>query len=229
MVGALSLAAGGCGSAPPIPCTPCTDRIAEIQHLRQDVASRDVELRELRSDQRAQVKVLQESRREATRVKVKLHRLATRADAASYIAEVEVALDMLRSSHPARPGGPQLLRAQRMLESAEAPFAQGQYGVAMDRAAEAERLITLAADEQARRAPPARASVEARRRVNSPLKPSVARGPREKSLGRPGGVGVSKQIGRSVALAHERGSMRADADSGALNEPASQRADGTIP
>ena len=53
------------------------------------------ELRELRTNQREQVKVIQESTREATRAKVKLRRLATQAEAASYIAEVEVAMASL--------------------------------------------------------------------------------------------------------------------------------------
>jgi hypothetical protein len=203
MLGALSLAASGCGSMPPPPCA-CAERVAEIEHLQQDVAGRDAELRELRSDQRAQVKVLQESRRETTRAKAKLRRLATRADAASYIAEVEVAMELVRSSHAAGSSSPQLLKARRLLESTEAPFEQGAYGVAIDRAAEAEHLIALVAGERARPASSERAQREAQRRVKPLLKSNVARAPREQSLGHGPGVDTIKGKNPSVARTHQR-------------------------
>jgi hypothetical protein len=80
--------------------------------LRQDLANREAELRDLRSNQRDQVKVLQESTQEVTRAKVKLRRLATQADAASYIAEVEVAMESLRSSLGATSTVPLMVLAQ---------------------------------------------------------------------------------------------------------------------
>jgi hypothetical protein len=157
----LSFAASGCATTPPaisssrtpLPvqpkasvseptCSSCREQIREIERLRQALATRDEEVRELRSDQRVKVKVLQESKREVTRAKVKLRRLSTRADAASYIAEVEVAMESLRSSRGATSSVPQIIAAQRLLESTAEPFAQGDYGVAMDRAAEAEHLIS---------------------------------------------------------------------------------------
>lgn len=164
LVAVLSFAAGGCATAPPgpaasvqpkaaaspAPCSPCVEQTREIERLRQDIASRDAEVRELRSNQVVQVKVLQESKREATRAKVKLRRLATRADAASYIAEVEVAMDSLRSSLPAKSNIREVAAAQRLLESTATPFEHGDYGAAMDRAAEAEQLIAHAADSHAR-------------------------------------------------------------------------------
>src|SRR6266508_5489708 len=134
-------------------CPSCEEQTHEIARLRQDLANRESELRDLRSNQRDQVKVLQESRREVTRAKVKLRRLATQADAASYIAAVEVALDSLRASLGATSTVPLMVLAQGILESAAAPFAQGDYGVAMDRAAQAEQLIALVADNQVRPGP----------------------------------------------------------------------------
>jgi hypothetical protein len=166
MVAALCFAASGCVTTPPAapparapvavretvqalqpPCAPCTEQFREVERLRLDLASREAEVRELRSDQRVQVKVLQESKREVTRAKVKLRRLATRADAASYLAEVEVALESLRSSRGAASASPRVVQAQRLLESTATPFAQGEYGVAMARAAEAEQLIVSAAED----------------------------------------------------------------------------------
>ena len=121
-------------------CPSCEDQTREIARLKQDLATREAELRDLRSNQRDQVKVLQESTREATRAKVRLRRLATQADAASYIAEVEVAMATLRSSLGAKGTPPLMTLAQGILESSAGPFAQGDYGAAMDRAAQAEQL-----------------------------------------------------------------------------------------
>jgi hypothetical protein len=138
--------------------------------LRQDLANREAELRDLRTNQRDQVKVLQESTREVTRAKVKLRRLATQADAASYIAEVEVALESLRASLGATSTVPLMVLAQGILESTAAPFAQGDYGVAMERAAQAEQLIALVADNQGS---PPRVPREVPLQVAVPLKVTV--------------------------------------------------------
>src|SRR5207248_2875206 len=99
-------------AAPTRPCPSCEPQIRESARLRQDLANRETELRDLRSSQRDQIKVLQESTREVTRAKVKLRRLATQADAASYIAEVEVAMESLRSSLGATSTVPLMALAQ---------------------------------------------------------------------------------------------------------------------
>lgn len=131
-------------------CPSCEEQARENGRLRQDLAAREAELRDLRSSQRDQVKVLQESTREVTRAKVKLRRLATQADAASYIAEVEVAMESLSASLGAGSTVPLMALAQSILQSTAVPFAQGDYGVAMDRAAQAEQLITAVAADRAR-------------------------------------------------------------------------------
>src|SRR5262252_2941601 len=79
-VGLLSLALADCAmppAAPPAPahvpldaavremtCPSCEQQIRETARLRQDLANREAELRDLRSNQRDQVRVLQESTRE---------------------------------------------------------------------------------------------------------------------------------------------------------------------
>jgi DNA repair exonuclease SbcCD ATPase subunit len=144
------------------------DRSDEIARLRQELAARDAELKELRASQREQVKAAQESTREITRARARMRRLATQADAASYIAEVEVALGAAQASAPAAQS--RLLGlAQDFLEAAQAPFAQGDYGMAMERAAQAEQLVAAAAE---RAAPGARSRVagEVLLQVRIPLK-----------------------------------------------------------
>lgn len=136
--------------APPPPepvCPQCMDQSQEVARLRQDLAAREAELKDLRSSQRDQVKAIQETTREATRAKARLRRLATQADAASYLAEVEVALKALRAQLPPTPPQPLLALAQGLLDSAAAPFKEGDYGAAMDRAAQAEQLVTVVADQ----------------------------------------------------------------------------------
>ena len=111
---------------------------------------REGELRDLRSSQREQVKVIVESTREVTRAKAKMRRLATQADAASYIAEVEVALKALRATLPKSSAQPLLALAQELLDSAAAPFDKGDYAAAMDRAAQAEQLVTVVTESRAK-------------------------------------------------------------------------------
>jgi len=123
-------------------CPACNDRSDEVARLRQEIAARDAELRDLRSSQREQVRAVQESTREVTRAKARVRRLATQADAASYLAEVEVGLESARGA--AATPSPLLGLARAFLEGAQAPFAQGDYAAAMDRAAQAEQLVTAA-------------------------------------------------------------------------------------
>jgi hypothetical protein len=137
-------------------CPSCDEQNREVARLRQELAQREAELKELRSSQRDQVKVIQESTREVARAKVKLRRLATQADAASYLSEVEVALQSVRGEAGAEARLPLLDLAQGIIESSAAPFAAGDFGMAMDRAAQAEQLVSVVADERTRRATPMR-------------------------------------------------------------------------
>src|SRR4051812_26524354 len=132
-------------AAPPEPvCVLCMDQSQEIARLRQELTARETELRDLRSSQRDQGKAIQESTREVTRAKAKLRRLATQADAASYIAEVEVALSAYRK--PPANAPPLVALAQAVLDSTAQPFTRGDYATAMDRAAPAEQLVAGVAE-----------------------------------------------------------------------------------
>ncbi len=161
---ALAASLAGCATPPPEPslatlppaplpapvaaCPACLDQGLEIARLRQELAAREAQILDLRASQRDQAKVIQESTREATRAKARARRLGTQADAASYLAEVEVALGALKASlGTARP--PLLPLAESLVEGASAPFAQGDYAEAMNRAAQAEQVIAIVADLRA--------------------------------------------------------------------------------
>jgi hypothetical protein len=230
----LGLAVSGCATppseppagpapAPPAPvaatvpepaCPSCDEQHREIARLRQDLAGREAELRELRASQREQVKVIQESTREAARAKVKLRRLATQAEAASYIAEVEVALASLRAAPGAAATSPLLDLAQAMIAATAGPFAQGDYGAAMDRAAQAEQLIAVAADLQAGSKARARASGEVLLQVSIPLSVTIEGQLRRQPLRSAPVAGVLKKDAPVVARAYKGSWLRVEAEDG---------------
>jgi hypothetical protein len=231
VVWVLSSALSGCVTPPAVPpptpvpvpreatvraptCPSCEEQTHEIARLRQDLANREAELRDLRANQRDQIKVLQESTREVTRAKVRLHRLATQADAASYIAEVEVALESLRSSLGTTSKVPLIVLAKGILESSNAPFAQGEYGAAMDRAAQAEQLIVLVADNRLPSGSPARVPREVPLQVAIPLKVTIDSKMRRQPLGKAPVVGVLKKDSLLVAHAYKGGWMQVATEDG---------------
>jgi Bacterial SH3 domain len=195
-------------------CPTCEEQPYEIARLRQDLANREAELRDLRSNQRDQVKVLQESTREVARAKVKLRRLATQADAASYIAEVEVAMESLRSSLGTKATVPLMVLAQVILESTAAPFAQGDYGVAMDRAAQAEQLIAVMADNQGRPRSRPRAPGQVLLQVAIPLSVTVESNLRAQPLGKAPVVGALKKDTPLIAHAYKGSWLRVETEDG---------------
>lgn len=201
--------------APPAPACPvCVDRSDEIVRLRQELASREAELRDLRSSQREQAKAVRETTREVTRAKARMRRLATQADAASYLAEVEVALKTARAS-PSATSSPLLALAQAFVDAAAAPFAQGDYATAMDRAAQAEQLIA-AAYEGTPAASRSRVTGEVLLQVSIPLKAKAeSRLRREPQAGAPV-VAVLPKDAALVAHAYKGTWMRVETENGKL-------------
>ena len=217
----LGVLLGGCATPPPAPpapppapieapavvpaCPICADSTAEIAGLRQELASRDAELRELRAQQRDRARALQETTRQATRAKAKLRRLATQADAASYVAEVEVALDVARSPPGAESRAPLLALAQDILDSSAAPFAQGDYAAAMDLAAQAEQLAAVGAGTPSGPASGPRASATWTFDETVRLRVKRASHLRRQPRARAPSLGVLPQGARLVARAYRDG------------------------
>jgi len=224
----VGLALSGCATPPPaespapiaatVPeptCATCDSQNREIARLRQELAGREAELRDLRINQREQVKVIQESTREVTRAKVKLRRLATQAEAASYIAEVEVALESLRVSLGAAATSPLLELARAIITSTAAPFAQGDYGTAMDRAAQAEQLIAVAADNRARSRSRPPQSGEVLLQVSIPLRVTVEGQLRRQPRRTAPVASVLKKDTPVVARAYKGSWLRVETEGGA--------------
>ena len=130
----------------PFPPPPdCRAQEQEVARLRQAVAEKDSEVQRLRAQQNVQAQELEQTAVEAVRAEVKLRRLATEAGAASQLAEVEVALQQARNLGPG-PATPQLQSAQHLLEAGGKAFAQGDFGAAVELAAQAQQLIDMVAN-----------------------------------------------------------------------------------
>jgi len=81
----------------------CEAQQREIERLQQQLAEKEVLIRNLNARQQDQAKALQETTSQVTRDQVRLRRLATQPGAASPIAEAEVAMASLKSSQITSP------------------------------------------------------------------------------------------------------------------------------
>lgn len=134
-------------------CPACAELRAENARLRSRLGEREAELHELRLTQRTQAIALEQQTRQATQAAARLKRLATRADAASYIAEVEVAMATTRSTTGLADDDARLAVAQGYLASSRRPFERGEYGAAIGLASRAAGLIAGASGIPVRPAP----------------------------------------------------------------------------
>jgi len=135
--------------APPPPlaaqaCMACLDQSDEIARLRQALAAREEELRDLRASQREQARIAASSSRDAAQAQARQRRLATQADAVSAIAEAEVEQQTAREKLPVAPVVPLLALAGAYLDAASAAFSRNEFGSAFDRATQAQVLFVAA-------------------------------------------------------------------------------------
>jgi hypothetical protein len=122
---------------PPAPApAPARNREAdrEIGRLRSQLQARDAQIVDLQ-------RRLGEAMNEAVRVMARLRTLATRAEAASAMAEAEVTVQQVRQ----RAGRADLQEAGRLLRSAGVEFEAENYGGAVYLATQAKRLATSSA------------------------------------------------------------------------------------
>ena len=110
---------------------PETDR--EIARLRARVAVRDTEIADLQ-------RRLSEAMNEAVRAMARLRTLATRAEAASAMAEAQVTVEQIRQRSPRA----DLQEADRLLRNANTEFEAENYGGAVYLATQAKRSATSA-------------------------------------------------------------------------------------
>ena len=133
-------------SAPPVRASRDTARVTQ----RSAAAARDTALEQRAArlelkvlEQEAQVDELQsrldDARHEVVRAMAKLQSLATRAEAASGMAEAEIALQALRAANgTSSPPSPEYEQGSRLLQLATAEFDQQNYAGALYLATEAK-------------------------------------------------------------------------------------------
>jgi uncharacterized coiled-coil protein SlyX len=143
----------------PTPASRRAGRVAAAQ--RADLDRRIARLELSLLEKEAQVDELQsqleETRQEVVRAMAKLQTLATRAEAASGMAEAEVALQSLKNDG-GQTSGPEAAQASRLLHEAAAEFDKENYGGALYLATETKGLAAagrgrLAADERGKDRP----------------------------------------------------------------------------
>jgi hypothetical protein len=154
----LVLLAAGCSTnkpAHPDELTParagCEALASENQHLLEALAKvqmsllgREAQLSQLRESQESLQKKIDEAILEAVRGKAKLRSLESRAEAASTMAEAEIALKTIRSRTPERQKDPELLQVERFLDMSAKEFDKENYGGALYLASQAKSLLTVA-------------------------------------------------------------------------------------
>ncbi len=116
---------------------------SEIARLKQLLAEKESLIENQQAHQQEQAKELQATTSQATRAQVKLRRMATQTDAASTLAEVEVAMETLMSAGitPSQQG--MQAQAQRFLDAADAAYAKGDFAMTVDRATQSREIIEM--------------------------------------------------------------------------------------
>jgi len=115
----------------------------QVAKLQLRLLERDAQLRELRERQESLQKKLDEAILEAVRGKAKLRSLESRAEAASTMAEAEVAVKTIRGRTPERQSDPDLLQLERFLDLSAQEFEKENYGGALYLASQAKNLLTV--------------------------------------------------------------------------------------
>jgi hypothetical protein len=141
----------GCHPGKPTTAPPPSRRVAaETVTVRDPQLEQQVARMELRLLERdAQIEQLQsrldDARQEIVRTLAKLQTTASRAEAASAMAEAEVSLQTLRGTTGA-PGGPEVSQAANLLQLGQVEFDKQNYGGALSLAIQAKGLATAGRD-----------------------------------------------------------------------------------
>lgn len=119
--------------------TPGAARIAADPELERRVTRLELQLLEKEAQIQELQASLDDARQEVVRAMAKLQTLASRAEAASAIAEAEVALQSLRAAAGSEPA-----RVRQLLEHSAREFDGGNYGGALYLANQAKSLVRTA-------------------------------------------------------------------------------------
>ncbi len=141
-----SLVLGGCASAPPPPpsasASPAaglpaeTDAARTIAQLRLRLLEQQVQVAEMQ-------KKLDDAIQEVIRANAQLQSVESRAQAASTLAEAEVALSTMDAAAPR----PEITQAEELLQMSAAEFDNENYGGSLYLTTQAKSLIAVASEQ----------------------------------------------------------------------------------
>ncbi len=121
-------------------------RIAKA-HLQ--LVKREIQNRDPAGEQDLIRKKLDEAIREVVRTKAKLRSLESKAEAASSLAEAEIALNTMKSAEPDEPKDPGITQAEQLLKMSALEFKDQNYSGALYLTSQAKGLIQMAKERSA--------------------------------------------------------------------------------
>lgn len=214
----LGLNMTGCAllNPPPAPVAAppsCMAEQSEIARLQQLLAEKEALIRSQEARQQEQAKELQATTREATRAQVKLSRLATQPDAASVLAEVEVAMETSKAAKTTPPQQAMQAQAQNLLDAANAAYEKGDYATAVDRASQSREILDMLQGLRAGKAA-SRHRVTVTFQAPIPLRTRIDSHLRQMPRGNAKILGVLKKDTALMALAYRGDWLRIQTEDG---------------
>jgi hypothetical protein len=114
------------------------DRVGKLQ---LSLVEKDAQIEKLEERHSTLQKQLNEAIQEVVRAKAKLRSLESRAEAASNMAETEIALKAFKTQRPAKAEDPELVQAEELLKMSSQEFKRANYGGALYLAGQAKGHI----------------------------------------------------------------------------------------
>ena len=106
-------------------------RDASLAKLQLQMLERDAQIKQLEERLNSQQEMLDEAIQEVVRAKAKLRSLESKAEAASEMAEAEIAVKALKAQLAGQKRNPELIKAQELLKMSAQEFKKENYGGAV--------------------------------------------------------------------------------------------------
>lgn len=116
----------------------------QIARLNLLLVEKDTQIKEIEERQESSQKKLDEAIQEVVRAKAKLRSLESRAEAASNMAETEIALKILKTQQTESEEDPELMQAEQLLKMSAKEFKKENYGGALYLTNQAKSRIRIA-------------------------------------------------------------------------------------
>jgi hypothetical protein len=107
------------------------ERDTSLAKLQLRLLERDAQIKQLEERLNSQQEMLDEAIQEVVRAKAKLRSLESKAEAASEMAEAEIAVKALKAQLAGQTRNPELIKAQELLKMSAQEFKKGNYGGAV--------------------------------------------------------------------------------------------------